>query len=732
MLSIVATSRNDDHGGNLMHRMRLCFAGILKLAARHRLPCELILVDWNPPPDKAPLAEAVPWPETSEFCSVRVLTVPPDIHHRYRHAEGLPLYQMIAKNAAIRRARGRFVLATNIDILFSDELFAFMAGGRLEDGKMYRVDRFDTDGDIDEDDPIEAQLETALDSVLRVNARRGTWNRRSGQYSILFGTIADDPTVTNQRLPLHTNACGDFTLMSRDDWFRLRAYWELDTFSFHLDTLLCATAYHSGIEEVFLPDPMRIFHIEHESGWTPEISQARTLENWLEKNRIPRISDAELGRYLEKMETEAAPVPSPNGADWGLAADTLPEAVAVRADWDKDDRLAPVPEGVPPRQPVPNAAPGDADRAAMNKLRHGLKEVFLRDHSPANLNALRELVAQYAPTVFVDFDPGCGAAIRTVLAANDEIRAIAAGPDLGLLKRSLEVVPADARRLALRDSVLPGDGERPWKDEDRVIALVGTALWADGARAEKFLASLPPRSRVVIRDIWRSPLTLDVTSFRPFFSNRVIDDIDPTRCRCFEIADHLPRGALVGGEGTAAFLAWAEANEVEPDLPAGTHLAIVTLPERIETGGEPAPSFRFDFNPGTLWRRTGSKDDPMTRRILSLCGEAGPAYAAGDYEKAENLLLTALTLEEDAGALLPFTYQSAARLMREGDVATASRQWRQLQEHGFLYGVRSVLACCFVRLGMPEKALEIADSAGGPDFVDPGLVREIRAFVESR
>jgi hypothetical protein len=63
---------------------------------------------------------------------VRFIQVPPEIHRKFRHADHLPLYQMIAKNVGIRRARGRFILVTNIDILFSDELVSFLAKGLLD------------------------------------------------------------------------------------------------------------------------------------------------------------------------------------------------------------------------------------------------------------------------------------------------------------------------------------------------------------------------------------------------------------------------------------------------------------------------------------------------------------------------------------------------------------------------------------------------------------------------
>ena len=68
------------------------------------------------------------WPRDLGPCQVRFIEVPPEVHRRFAHAEALPLYQMIAKNVGIRRARGQFVLATNIDILFSNELARFLAG----------------------------------------------------------------------------------------------------------------------------------------------------------------------------------------------------------------------------------------------------------------------------------------------------------------------------------------------------------------------------------------------------------------------------------------------------------------------------------------------------------------------------------------------------------------------------------------------------------------------------
>ncbi len=175
-LSLVVATRNDDHGGNLLGRTQIFLDGWLTQARRYNIPSELIFVEWNPPADRPPLAEALQWPADFGPCTVRILEVPADVHRRYRHAAGLPLYQMIGKNVGIRRARGRFVLATNIDILFSNELAAFLGAQQLQENRLYRVDRFDAMSDVPADAPLDEQLAYCSSHLIRVNRRDGTFD----------------------------------------------------------------------------------------------------------------------------------------------------------------------------------------------------------------------------------------------------------------------------------------------------------------------------------------------------------------------------------------------------------------------------------------------------------------------------------------------------------------------------------------------------------------------------
>jgi hypothetical protein len=49
-------------------------------------------------------------------------------------------HEAVARNAGIREARGEFILSTEIDIAFSDELMRFLASRQLRKGRIYRID----------------------------------------------------------------------------------------------------------------------------------------------------------------------------------------------------------------------------------------------------------------------------------------------------------------------------------------------------------------------------------------------------------------------------------------------------------------------------------------------------------------------------------------------------------------------------------------------------------------
>ncbi len=369
ILSVVVVSRNDDHGGNLLKRMQIFVTGWLEQAKRHNLNSELIIVEWNPLPDRPGLAEVLKWPQDGGPCAVRIIEVSPEIHQRFRYADSLPLFQMIGKNVGIRRARGRFILATNIDILFSDELMQYFASGQLTSGYMYRIDRCDVPSDIPEGVLVNEQLEYCRANVIRINARGKTailnepsqppvkpfsvvrsLKRRLRELRSVMDVIRlvrDSCIHAYKSLyimliwpilygrPLHTNACGDFTMMAREHWLALRGNAEFEMFSLHLDSLMCVVAHYGGAKETILPEPMRIYHIEHApgSGWSPGVG-AKLLDERLQTAGISRLTYGEVLRHIRRIRWRRGPTIF-NDENWGLGNESLEEDIVVKADWDK-------------------------------------------------------------------------------------------------------------------------------------------------------------------------------------------------------------------------------------------------------------------------------------------------------------------------------------------------------------------------------------------------------------
>jgi hypothetical protein len=407
-LSVVATTRNDNHGGDLTKRTQAFIDGLAVQATRHRVPVELVLVEWNPPPDRRSLAEEMRWPKSTPFYHARIITVPADIHAAVDPKSRLPLYQMIGKNVGIRRAHAPFILATNIDLLFSDALFQEFRRG-LRSDRVYRADRCDVDASIPPDASIDEALAYAKNHTIRIFKadgiyanRDGTWVntsptarahtlsairpsldeateivRRRIQASGLFreptarrlarGALTLAPvlvllrrvrtrllrrrarpsrldeiakemfreirrTVTHWRkfARLHTNACGDFTLLSRENWFRFGGYPEWVMYSWNIDSIFLLQVDASRIATHTFSTNACTYHIEHGGGWTPEREAA--LFDGLRARGVGYLSFEDMCNISTELDQvrKCRGLKIFNDKNWGLAELDLPETTITR------------------------------------------------------------------------------------------------------------------------------------------------------------------------------------------------------------------------------------------------------------------------------------------------------------------------------------------------------------------------------------------------------------------
>lgn len=315
-VSLVVAARNDDYGGNFLQRMEVFVNCVVTLAEKHDLAAELIIVEWNPPSRTKSLSEAVMWPRTSNALTIRLIHVPTTIHRRFPHWRRMPLFEYLAKNVGIRRAKGQFILATNPDLLFSEALIKFLASGKLSEDCFYRVDRLDVVGLIRADWPLKEQFAYAKQHCTTLNALGSSVAFNQGLPFWLASHLArrqanreriKNPAMKEVEAKIHTNASGDFLLMSRSHWHHLRGYVELPTHSL-IDGYAVCMAASLGLKQVILGKDCLLFHQEH----------GRPVA------RRPRTSYQVWKDECQEMLLQQKPLIK-NDDKWGLASEVLPE-----------------------------------------------------------------------------------------------------------------------------------------------------------------------------------------------------------------------------------------------------------------------------------------------------------------------------------------------------------------------------------------------------------------------
>lgn len=323
-LSIVVASRNDDHGRNLLHRMQVFIDALLALCYKYRLNWELLVVEWNPPLDAKRLADELIWPTYRDAATVRFIEVPPGLHARLPYADRFPLPQFEAKNVGIRRARGQYILATNFDIVFSEELIANLSSEKLSPDCFYRVFRYDVENKVPLGLPVEDQLQFCAKNAVRKYALNGTQEVKEGTKR--FQPVRDILKLIEKvqqwrtRDNIYTNACGDFTLMLRRQWHDLRGYPEIGSHAY-TDGLICYMAASKGLRQVILRDPMCIYHQEHDLGFGDLMKKSHATQ--------PPMMDYQQYRRccIEMLRSKQPKIFNDEG--WGLGGETLVERVVI-------------------------------------------------------------------------------------------------------------------------------------------------------------------------------------------------------------------------------------------------------------------------------------------------------------------------------------------------------------------------------------------------------------------
>jgi hypothetical protein len=292
-LSIVVTGRHDNYGGDFNDRFFTALRFNHERLAERGVPFEVILVEWNPVPDRPTLCEVAARECPALAGLLRGVVVAREYHLAFTQNPRIPYLEYPAKNVGIRRATAPFVLVSNTDILLGRHVVDTIAGRRIRPGVVYRAPRYD--------------IKLGADQV------RIGWDG------------LEDPSNHIRRPtlgpPLFAGGSGDFALADRETFHALRGYNEVYRAGRHgIDHNFLVKAHGAGVPIEDIGGP--VYHINHVGSY--RISKALYRDN-------PK--DAPWGDNT--WHSRHVVYSNPDG--WGLRdapSRTLPDgAVSLDFDW---------------------------------------------------------------------------------------------------------------------------------------------------------------------------------------------------------------------------------------------------------------------------------------------------------------------------------------------------------------------------------------------------------------
>jgi len=218
---------------------------------------EIIVVEWNPQPLQSTVLSSISWPDVIPL--VRIITVSSLKAHQ---TSDLAVNELHAKNIALRRAHGRFVLFSSTDCLggLNDVFHKFISARQLRSDVYYVQERLDLPS-------LEwlLELKPAEWSAMApfVEYERNAQQLRGAPYwnmtDVLWGAWA---YVAGGNVKEYTFATGDFLVCSVQAAVAAGGYHESHKYWTHVDTIFVYSLARS-LRQVVLPPPFAMYHIHH-------------------------------------------------------------------------------------------------------------------------------------------------------------------------------------------------------------------------------------------------------------------------------------------------------------------------------------------------------------------------------------------------------------------------------------------------------------------------------------
>ena len=340
-LSVVWSLRNDNYRNQTR---RYHIAGCVMLAqlsefATFDRQAELLLVDWNPVAGQPRVDEILKdcdRKSTNPYVHLRTVVVPSNItQSKAVNPRQRKFLQYHSKNVGIRRADGDWILVQNVDDIHPLSLIRVLMEGHLNPNYFYRTSlsmidfRESSQGfvhrnpnrtiSLSNTSSVEDITDWLASSPEAINSMLDS--RLSRSYDGFCDSIFDETNSgkyfkskisnTKQVQQMYTAAAGDFTLATKQAWYDIGGYPEVDVGMSGVDGWILSHFYYKGYRQTLIPKPCgQVFHIDHDghdSGIPTRTMQLEVFANCLmskghKGNPTNRFKDS--GCIPPKRETD--------------------------------------------------------------------------------------------------------------------------------------------------------------------------------------------------------------------------------------------------------------------------------------------------------------------------------------------------------------------------------------------------------------------------------------------
>jgi len=248
-ISIICVTRNDEYGMHQDLRTRVFLNGLNQI--KNKEIYELVLVDWNPLPDRLSFYEQYKdlFPKNLK---TKFVTVPSEVHKSIVGSSVCRVFEYHGKNVGARYSSGSYLIFTNPDNFFFPELWSHVENN-ISDELFTRLCRCD--------------VKNPNSGYVNVDIIDGRSLIENPLH--FYSTPSHNLTLPKDYLSLdkgfywdvnHEGASGDFLGVSKSNFQKVKGYVEHYTYGL-FDGLILKDFVNLGLKQFILPTIS--IHIDH-------------------------------------------------------------------------------------------------------------------------------------------------------------------------------------------------------------------------------------------------------------------------------------------------------------------------------------------------------------------------------------------------------------------------------------------------------------------------------------